>query len=690
MDYSSFYGINRALEPKLSPPYTAWRLDNTMELASTELLVDVHFLYINHVSFKELLEETELDEEKFVDRILEIVKQRGKLHNPVTGTGGTLVGRVLEIGKDYPNYYHVSPGDTIITLASLSLIPLQIKRVLSVDYENAQIEVEGLGILSALLPLVKQPDDLPLNIVAAAMDEAGVPTRTFQIVKEDQRVLIIGADSKAGALSAHAAKDRLNGTGTLVGIVKTPDDYRRLSASGLFDEIICADAAHLDTFVKATPLQQILDQFEVVINCSNSPGTELITMMSIKHRGIIYFATLSSDYKHTALCMEGLGKEALIIPYSGYLEGHAEYAFSLLRRFPFLRATLSQQQLTRPITKKNYYTSEETSIQDDGYVFNSEQSRKALTEAMKVAPYNSNVLIYGESGVGKEIIARIIHQNSLRKSFPLVKINCAAIPENLLESELFGYEQGAFTGANKTGKMGLWEAAQNGTLFLDEVGELPLSFQAKLLRVIQEKEIVRVGGTTPIRVDVRIVAATNRDLREMVRLQLFREDLYYRLNVYPITVPPLRKRKDDIIPLVYFFISKYNKEFEMSKTISQEALHFLFNQPFMGNIREMQNLIQRVMITTDHTMIMVKDILHAMAYDEKATSDRSASNSTQAQDSIAKTSSLKAILERTEASVFREYQQRYGSTRKIAKALQISQPTVVRKLHQYGLLNHDA
>ncbi len=212
-----------------------------------------------------------------------------------------------------------------------------------------------------------------------------------------------------------------------------------------------------------------------------------------------------------------------------------------------------------------------------------------------VAPTSATVLLIGESGVGKEVFAKAIHENSTRKDKPFIKINCAAIPEELLESELFGYEKGAFTGATST-KKGKFELANGGTIFLDEIGDMPLLLQSKLLRVLQEKEIERLGGTKPIKIDVRIIAATNKDLEKMVIEGTFREDLYYRLNVISVHIPPLRERKEDIPPLVYYFLEKFNKEYGKNLKITDELMEVLINYDWPGNVRQLQNTLERMVI----------------------------------------------------------------------------------------------
>jgi Nif-specific regulatory protein len=239
---------------------------------------------------------------------------------------------------------------------------------------------------------------------------------------------------------------------------------------------------------------------------------------------------------------------------------------------------------------------------------NSKAMREVYALIDKVAKTKTTVLILGESGVGKELVANAIHYSGLGQEAPLVQFNCAAIPENLVESELFGHEKGSFTGATSFRK-GRFEEADGGTIFLDEVGDLPLPAQAKLLRVIQEKTIERVGSNKPIKVDIRIVAATNRDLCEMVANREFREDLYYRLNVFPITIPPLRERGSDVIALADYFVAHYAKECRKDvKRISTPALNMLMSYHWPGNVRELENVIERATILSEGGVIHGYDL----------------------------------------------------------------------------------
>ncbi len=241
-------------------------------------------------------------------------------------------------------------------------------------------------------------------------------------------------------------------------------------------------------------------------------------------------------------------------------------------------------------------------------VARSVKMQEVLATVDRVAPTNSTVLLGGESGVGKDLIARAIHEKSRRASGPFIKINSTAIPENLLESELFGYEKGAFTGANAS-KPGKFELADKGTLFLDEIGDVPPAIQVKLLRVLQEREFERLGGTRTVKVDVRLIAATNRDLREALEQGTFREDLYYRLNVVPIDIAPLRQRKEDIPDLVNLFISRFAGDSgKPVKSISPEAMKILVSYHWPGNVRELQNIIERACALAKGTVLEAGDI----------------------------------------------------------------------------------
>ncbi len=268
----------------------------------------------------------------------------------------------------------------------------------------------------------------------------------------------------------------------------------------------------------------------------------------------------------------------------------------------------------RQIVEKLVEENTEEELDDFGeqlIIGSSKKMQEVFKMIARVAKIDATVLITGESGSGKELVARAIHMYSHRKNSQFVAVNCAALPPNLLEAELFGYEKGAFTGANSS-KRGLFEEASGGTLFLDEIGELELSLQSKLLRAIQEKEIRRIGGTSPIKVDARIIAATNKDLRKAVEEGKFREDLFYRLNVLTIHVPPLRERKEDIIALANHFIKKFSVEFKLpKKRLSDDAKAALLSYDFPGNVRELENMILKAMLISPFDTISSEELFQS-------------------------------------------------------------------------------
>ena len=275
-----------------------------------------------------------------------------------------------------------------------------------------------------------------------------------------------------------------------------------------------------------------------------------------------------------------------------------------------LRLIISRSLSTRALEQEVKYRREEMDKSFDfGNIIGKSKSMKEIFKVVKqIADSRSTALIMGESGTGKELISRAIHYNSNRKNYPFVTINCAAIPETLIESELFGHEKGAFTNAIER-KLGRFEVAHQGTLFLDEIGELSLATQAKILRFLEEKEFNRVGGSKTIKVDVRLITATNKDLNQLIKKAVFREDLYYRINVVPIIIPPLRERKDDIPLLVEHFINKFNMENNKSvKGITKEALDFMMQYEWPGNIRELENLIERVIALTSNEHIQMNEL----------------------------------------------------------------------------------
>lgn len=311
-----------------------------------------------------------------------------------------------------------------------------------------------------------------------------------------------------------------------------------------------------------------------------------------------------------------------------------------------------------------------------GFVFKSKIMLQVLELASKAANYDSTVLIYGESGSGKEVLAKFIHQQSPRREGPFIKLNCAAIPDGLFESELFGYEPGSFTGANRQGKPGMLELANQGTILLDEVSELSLAAQSKLLRAIQEREVFRVGASKVTKLNVRIIAASNKKLAKKVEQGNFREDLFFRLNIVPIEIPPLRERKEDISALVSYFLEKLNELYNKQVMISPEVMKVMIHYSWPGNVREIQNLIEYLFVISTNSQISIEQLppklLADHVYEDYKRGEKSAEK-------------LNYLLDNFEKNIIIATLKNHPSMRQAATDLGINVSTLSRKIKKYGI-----
>lgn len=326
------------------------------------------------------------------------------------------------------------------------------------------------------------------------------------------------------------------------------------------------------------------------------------------------------------------------------------------------------------IQEINYLRTQHIEMWGD-LVAKDDQSKKIAEKAYRVAKLDTTILLTGESGTGKEVYANFIYKNSKREGKPFIKVNCAAIPDHLLESEMFGYEAGAFTGADKNGKMGLFEMANHGTLFLDEIGDIPVHLQPKLLRVLQEKEIIRVGGQKVIKLNLRVIAATNRDLPKEIERGNFREDLYYRINIMPIELMPLRGRKKDIRALTLQFIKRFSIEYKIDKQMEEAAIKVLQKYQWPGNIRELENVIERLMISFDGEMITMFQVNKVLAIESvKPLKQMNLEGKT-----------LTELVEAYECKILEAMLAEKEYHADICKELSVNKSTLSRKLKKYNL-----
>jgi PAS domain S-box-containing protein len=339
-----------------------------------------------------------------------------------------------------------------------------------------------------------------------------------------------------------------------------------------------------------------------------------------------------------------------------------------------LREKLEESQRLRSLYYQALLQQEQYDRVLENMVVKSKVMNHVIQQAIKVSGVTTSVLLVGESGVGKTMLAKIIHNLSPRKKRPFVKINCGAIPENLIESELFGYEKGAFTGALDTGKAGMIEMAHTGTLFLDEIGEVKIDLQVKLLNFIDERSFKPVGGVSTKEADVRIIAATNIDLKKLVEVGRFREDLYYRLNVVPIFIPPLRERREDIPILVFKYLNKLNKRLGFKKRFSQEVLDCLTNYAYPGNVRELINIVERIVIMSEGDEVLISDLPSELT-----------GNSTLNYEYL-KNLDLKEAVGMFESELIKKTLKNHNTISSAARVLRVHPSTLIRKMRRYHII----
>ncbi|MFZ5633497.1 MAG: sigma-54 interaction domain-containing protein [Bacillota bacterium] len=321
-------------------------------------------------------------------------------------------------------------------------------------------------------------------------------------------------------------------------------------------------------------------------------------------------------------------------------------------------------------------------MQEEDIVVRSKKMLDILDLARRLASVDTTVLILGESGVGKEVVATLLHRASPRRSEKsFIKVNCGAIPRDLLESELFGYDPGAFTGASREGRSGLFELADGGSIFLDEVSELSPDLQVKLLRVLQEREFTRIGGSRVVKVDVRVMAASNKNLLELVKAGSFRQDLYYRLNVVPLEVPPLRHRKEDIVALAQHYVRHFNRKYGFEKVLSAELIDIMEGYPWPGNVRELVNVVERMVVTSKGNILEAGEF----PLESPVSGDRPVLG-----EHIYNGLNIQQILEETEKHVILNVLKKSANTAGAARNLGVSRATLARKMRKYGIRRRQA
>ena len=688
------YGQDRVLEPKHVLPTSAWKLDNSREIRSTEMRIAVKKIHIESTSFKQICMMSAMQEGRIKKNIMDIVEKRGKLHNPVTDTGGLLYGVVEEIGSDYPNEKNLKVGEEILCNTSLASVPLHLENILSIDNAYTQADVCGYAVVFGDMPVVRKPEGLPLNLLLFVLDESGTIYTVSKTVKDNKKFLVVGNNVLTNLIFGYAIRKT---AGKDVEILCLFDKKTELIMVGKsIDKLLSEVFTRVEYVNILRPMEcverlELDSRFDIAVNCADIPGAETINILATRQGGTVIFANLINNYNIALYLTESLARDLHIESADGYLEKYDEFDIEITREMaPYIEGAYTsrgrfEDDLDYPLVR------EERAIATGGYrnsiaenfVCESRAMANVLDEVRNVARYDCNVLITGETGVGKDKIANIIQKNSTRIMKPFFKINCAAIAPNLMESEFFGYEKGAFTGANANGKKGYFEAADGGIIFLDEVGELPLDIQAKLLRVTQDGEFQRVGGTSTIKTNVRLISATNRDLQGLIESKEFRQDLYYRLNVVQIRVPSLAERKNEIPAFVNYFLQRYGQEYGVMRSMEDEALEYLKEHTWKGNIRELENAVQRIIISAKGENITLLDVIRCLNNIEMGKLD--GDTNAMFEEAIKSNTKLELLVETFEKEMIRRACEMFGSTRKTASAIGISQSQLVRKKKKYGL-----
>ena len=686
------FGIKRVVEPVGAIPSTAWKLDNNKEIDSGEIRVSLDIIKLEDSNFSQICSSANYNETKIKNRIFDIINKRGKLQNPYTESGGVLAGTIEAVGEDFEDAT-LKVGDEIVSLTSISGLPMHIEEITKIDYDYGQIHCKGYAILFDGTKIKAKPENVDIKTFLFVLDEEGslVDVRNILVNTKPKRIGIIGSNLaelliyskmvqdydpqhveicsilEEGAASFTGKKDFLKAFGDLAESIYFVDMSRPVVA---FQKIFEEEGQRY---------------FDAIINLEEIKGAEAVAALLINKEGTILHTGVKRNILQSLLAVDCTGKEATVLSVDGYAGGVYEYAIHLCQqleeKFKLLEQTFSHRskksmKASSAIDNKGL---EANRIED--FVFMSPVTSELVENTLNVAKYDCNVIIQGETGVGKERIMDLLHQNSQRKGKPCIKINCATIQENLAESEFFGYEKGSFTGAVASGKEGYFEMANNGTLFLDEIGSLSLAMQSKLLRVLQENSFYRVGGTTPKNVNVRVVCANNVPLKKLVEEGKFREDLYYRLNICMLEVPPLRKRKEDILCLADTFIGRYSKKYGVEKSFSEEAKAILSKYHWPGNVRELENMVHRVYISEKDVIIdggSIARMLDDSVYDEVVVDIK---KELKAESNI----DFNKLMDEQEKRIISYALKKEKTTRKAAEFLGIPQATLARKKIKYDL-----
>jgi transcriptional regulator with PAS, ATPase and Fis domain len=689
------FGSDRVLKPKGSLPVTAWKLDNRKEINENEIRLSINMIHVEWDSFSQICHSCNFEESAIKAKIIYTVERRGKLHNPYTNSGGILTGTVEEIGEN-ERTKGINIGDEVICAASMTAIPIKIEMIDYIDYSLGEVYCKGYAIVFSSTTLInsKRLNDNKYSMLYFDEGAAPVCVNRFAKINQFKNVGIIARDVANAYIYALAVRKNNSYVEKVIALI---DDDKKSNVEninteneihkvfdGLIDDLIITDFNNPMESYDELVRKRGINYLDYIILSESMDGAEDFSVLLCKEFGGIFFTGVKNNYMSAALTSESMGKSLKTYSFDTFTDGAIDFTVDLIYESSKGMKNIDDYYNKNKVDNRfgyiNDYEKVNNATEIDGFIYGSQVTKSLLAEVVNTAKFDCNVVIEGETGTGKEMIVQMLHENSKRKHMPLIKINCATIQENLGESEFFGYEKGAFTGALNEGKEGYFSLANNGILFLDEVSELSLSMQSKLLRVLQTNEFYKVGGTKQISVDVRVICASNINLLELVENGRFREDLYYRLNIASISVPPLRERTDDIAALTDYFLIKYGKRYGITRIISESGMNVIKNSKWPGNVRELENTVHRLIISSKGEEIGLDDVnkvLNRSQFERIRDHFRTIENENELD--------YKYFMDTQEKWLI-EYALNMGkTTRKAAEILNMSQTTFNRKKIKYKL-----
>lgn len=689
------FGLNRVIEPAGSLPVTAWKLDNDPELKKGEIRIRLSGIVLERENFFQLCSVCDNDDEKIRERIIKIVKERGKFHNPYTESSALFIGTIEETSPGF-DLGKLKLGDDVICLTPMAGLPASIDEIGEIDVNYGRIRCTGYAICFETVQMVKIDEPYAMStihLVRALEEEGSIYGISCELKpRKINKAAIIGSNIAEAIYYSQMVKDSNDSPVTVKFVIDgayfagiTREDLKIIFGP-LVDGIYFVDLSKPMEAVKKIMSMEEENGFDAVINLENIKGCESVASLISKDNGLVCYTSMNNRYCHGLLVVDCLGKDITHYGLDGYSSNAYEFALTIVEQTePALRRLdafyAGKKKRPKKVRTAFKERTQAAARQIDGFIYKSRVTAEMVEEVLNVAQYDCNVIIQGETGVGKEKVFNLIHQNSSRKDKPCVKINCATISENLAESEFFGYEKGSFTGAQAGGKEGYFELANNGMLFLDEIGSLSLSMQSKLLRVLQESTYYRVGGTKPKHVNVRVICANNIPLKKLVEEGHFREDLYYRLNICLINVPPLRFRKEDISCLAEAFLKNYSEKYGVEKEFSEDAYRQLEEYHWPGNVRELENTVHRLYIAEKDDVIdgyAVDELINRNMLGEIVLDMRKEMNGVERID-------FNQLMDEQEKKIIAYALKKKGTTRKAAEFLGIPQTTLARKKLKHDL-----